>query len=350
MTEGPSIGMLTWTSPVPTGGNVYDDRLADELVAAGVDFRRHRVRGTWPSDSERHRGEVARALRSQPVWLIDSIVACAVPDLVVEAAHRGHPPAILLHSLLSAEVGLSDADRLQYQQLEAAALRAARLVITTSQWTADDLRRRYGVTETVVAPPGVDRAALVTGTPEGSRLLCLASLTPTKDQLGLVVALSRISDLPWSAQLVGGDLVRPDYTAAVRDAIRQRRLSNRVTITGPRTGSELEQIWAQTDLLVLTSRSETYGMVVAEALSRGIPAIVSSGTGAAEALGHVDGKAPGIAVPPGDPEATAAAVLGWLTDPRLRERWRITARARRDTLTPWARCASLIVTAMIGRT
>ena len=343
-----TLGFMTWSSPVPTGGNFYDDRLAAALEAGGVDVRRHRVRGTWPTDSERHRDDVATALRTQPTWLVDSIVACAVPDLVVDAANRGEPPVILLHSLLSTEVGLPEADQLRYRRLEAEALRAARLVITTSQWAADDLHSRYGVTQTVVARPGVDRASQVSGTDEGRRLLCLASLTPTKDQLGLVTALGRISDRPWSARLVGGDRVHPDYTAAVLDAVRQRRLDSRITITGPLIGTELEHVWAETDLLVLTSRSETYGMAVIEALARGIPAIVSAGTGSVEALGQVDGKVPGVAVPPGDPGSTAAAILEWLSDPRLRERWRTTARARRRTVASWTQCASLVRSAMTG--
>lgn len=347
MTAGrPTMGFLTWSSPVPTGGNVYDDRLAEELVAAGVAVRRHRVPGTWPADGDRHRSEVSSTLRSWPVWLVDSIVACAVPDLVVDAARRGDPLVILLHSLPSCELGLSDADRQRWERREAAASRAARLVITTSRWAADDLQHRYGIARTVVAQPGVDLAPLITGSADGGRLLCLASLTPTKDQLTLVSALSQVTDRPWSLRLVGGDTVRPDYTAALRDAIHQRELGGRITITGPLTGPDLEQVWSDTDLLVVPSRSETYGLVVTEALAHGVPAIVSAGTGAVEALGHVEGEVPGRATPPGDARAMAAVVRAWLGDPQLRRRWRTTARRRRELLPSWQHCASVVWSAV----
>jgi len=333
---------------VPTGGNVYDDRLTEALLAAGAHLRRHHVQGVWPGESEQHRAEVALVLRSQPVWLVDSIIACAVPDLVAEATDRGQRVTILLHSLLSSELGLSEPDRQRYRALESAALRAASRVVTPSQWAAADLRRRYAITNTMVAHPGVDTAPLTPRSSGGSRLLSLGSLTPTKDQLGFVAALSRLEPLPWSARLVGGDQVRPEYSAALRGSIRRKRLDARITITGPLTGSDLDEVWADTDLLVVTSRSETYAMVAAEALAHGIPAVVSAETGAVEALGEVDGAVPGRAVPAGDTAALTATLRRWLTDPQLRDRWRVAARRRRENLTSWADCAALVLAALSG--
>ena len=341
-----TVGFLTWSSSVPTGGNVYDDRLTEALQAAGTDLRRHRVQGVWPRDSEEHRAEVAAVLRSQPDWLVDSIIACAVPDLVADATERGQRVTVVLHSLLSSELGLSEPDRQRYRALESAALRAASRVVTPSQWAADDLRQRYGITDSVVARPGVDASPVTVGSASGNRLLSLGSLTPTKDQLGFVAALSWVSDLPWSARLVGGDRVRPDYSAALRQSIRQQRLDPRITITGPLTGSALEEVWADTDLLVVTSRSETYAMVVAEALARGIPAVVTAETGAVEALGRVHGAVPGTAVPAGDTATLSAVLQRWLTDAHLRGRWRAAARRRRDALTSWSDCAAIVLTAL----
>ena len=342
-----TVGFLTWSSSVPTGGNVYDDRLAQALLAAGTDLRRHHVRGVWPRESEQHRAEVAAVLQSQPVWLVDSIIACAVPDLVIEATERGQRMTVLLHSLLSSELGLSEADQRRYRELESAALRAASRVITPSRWAADDVRQRYGITDTVVAHPGVDASPITAASPGGNRLLSLGSLTPTKDQLGFVAALGRVAHLPWSARLVGGDEVRLDYTAELRRSIRQQRLDPRITITGPLTGSALDAVWADTDLLVLSSRSETYAMVVAEALAHGIPAVVTAETGAVEALGEVEGVPPGTAVPAGDTGALAAVLQRWLTDPRLRDGWRAAARRRRDTLTSWSDCAAIVLAAVV---
>jgi glycosyltransferase involved in cell wall biosynthesis len=326
---------------------VYDDELMGSLRDVGVDVCRHRVGGTWPADAGSRRADVAPALAGDRWWMVDSIVACAVPDLVVAARERGRPWTIVLHSLLSTEIGLLPAERERYRVLESAALLAARRVITTSRWAADELRQRFPTVDIVVAHPGVLAAPLTAWSGTGARLLSLASVTPTKNQLVLIEALGQLTDLGWSARLVGGDRVVPEYTSSVRAAVVAQGLAGRVLMTGPLVGAALDRVWACTDLLVLPSRSETYAMVVAEALSRGIPAVVSAGTGAVEALGQVAGLRPGAAVAP-DPGVLAEVLRRWLTDPDVRDRWRTVARLRRASLAlrTWEACARTVVTAM----
>ena len=172
-------------------------------------------------------------------------------------------------------------------------------------------------------------------------LMWLGRLTPTKDPLTFVDALSRLVDLDWTARLVGPDTVDADLSRTVRARIAAAGLADRVQVLGLRQGAELEQLWAASDLLVHTSRSETYGMVVGEALTRGIASIVASGTGAVEAQQGV-----GATFPPGDADALTAALRGWLGDPQLRERWRAAAKQR--DVPDWA-AATQVVAMALGR-
>ena len=65
--------------------------------------------------------------------------------------------------------------------------------------------------------------------------------------------------------------------------------------------------YADSDVLLLASQAETYGMVVAEALARGIPVIGSEVGGVPATLGRdADGRSPGLLVPAGDADALAA--------------------------------------------
>ena len=114
-------------------------------------------------------------------------------------------------------------------------------------------------------------------------------------------------------------------------------LRDRVRFPGPRTGAELDRAYAAADLLVLASHAETYGMVVTEALARGLPVLAADVGGVTEALGHgEDGTRPGLLVPPGDPAALGAALRRWLGDAELRARLRRAARERRASLRRWA--------------
>jgi glycosyltransferase involved in cell wall biosynthesis len=116
-----------------------------------------------------------------------------------------------------------------------------------------------------------------------------------------------------------------------------------VYFPGPRTGADLDRSYAAADLMVLASRAETYGMVVTEALARGLPVVAAEVGGLPEALGHgTDGIRPGLLVPPDDPAALGAALRAWLGDAELRERLRRAACQRRQSLSGWSTTTSVV--------
>src|SRR5262249_33576621 len=135
----------------------------------------------------------------------------------------------------------------------------------------------------------------------------------------------------------------PGFALSVRQLTRAHGLTDRIRFVGPRTGRDLEQSYAEADLLVLASRGETYGMVVTEALARGIPVLSTTAKGLPEALGRApDGSLPGILVSPDDPDALADALRLWLAESNLRRRLTLAAYRRRTTLTPWGFTADLV--------
>src|SRR5690606_16893777 len=134
--------------------------------------------------------------------------------------------------------------------------------------------------------PGTDPAPVSPGSLPGTDtplLLTLGAVTPLKNQALLLRALEQVADLPWTL-VVAGPAPDADHLAALAADASARGLSERVRWPGPLDGASLDAVWMGTDLLVHPSRSEAYGMVVAEALARGIPAVVGAGTGATEAL------------------------------------------------------------------
>ncbi len=347
--QAASFGFVTWDRDDPTGGNVYNHNLVAELRALGTDLRLHKLAGTWPEGDATTHAKLARALRSTPASLVDGIVASGSPEVIVAAVESGHAVTILIHMPISDEVGLEPARRHRYAALEAKSVRAASGVLCSSRWSAAEILRRYGRTDVGVALPGVTPAAVAQGSRDSGtpRFVTLATLTPTKDQLTLVQALTQVADLPWTATLVGSDRADPDYAARLRAEVAAAGLGERIAVPGTLLGQALDHEWDAADLLVLPSRAETYGLVIVEALARGIPAVVTEGTGAVEALGQAatqpTAATPGTAVPAADPGSLAAALRKWLTEPALQRAWRQAALARRDTLPGWQQTAATVL-------
>jgi glycosyltransferase involved in cell wall biosynthesis len=323
----------------PSGGNRYDRRVCAGLAAAGWRVTELPVEGGWPSPSPAEKARLAGALAAIPDGapvLVDGLVACGVPD-VVEPAVRRLPLAVLVHLPLADETGLRADAAARLDALERGALRAATAVIATSDWTAARLVEHHGLAPDRVhaAAPGVDPAPLAVPSDSGGRLLCVAAVTPRKAQDVLVEALGTLSDTRWSCTFAGALDRDAAFTARVRRLVEAHGLGERVRFAGPLAGAALDAGYAAADLLVLPSHAETYGMVVTEALARGVPVLATAVGGVAEALGQAADGVPGRLVPPGDVAALAEALRAWLTDADLRERLRAAARARRDTLPTW---------------
>lgn len=59
----------------------------------------------------------------------------------------------------------------------------------------------------------------------------------------------------------------------LQELIRQRRIGKQVKLLGLKTPEEVSEILASSDCFVLTSRVETFGIVVIEAMAKGLPVI-----------------------------------------------------------------------------
>jgi glycosyltransferase involved in cell wall biosynthesis len=312
----------------PSGGNLYDRRACRGLSALGWSVHERPVPGRWPRPDAPARAAVAAALARMPsraLVLVDGLVASVVPEVLEPEAGRLRL-VVLLHMP-------------QDEPREVAALSAASAIVATSQWTRRWLSDNYSLPSTpvYVVTPGVDAAKVAAGTPSGGRLLCVGAVTQLKGHDVLLEALATVDDPAWRCVCVGALDLDPEFVACLRRLAEDRGLGDRVCFVGPLTADELDHAYAEADALVLASRAETYGMVVTEALARGLPVITGEVGGVPEALGHAaDGSRPGLLVPPGDPQTLGQALSCWLGDPGKRERLRAAARSRRQSLSDWA--------------
>ena len=312
----------------PSGGNVYDRRLAAELRDAGWVVKEVAIGGGWPEPDAATGEALGRQLAAIPsgaLVLIDGLLA--EPGVLGPQGRR-------LRLVLLVHLPRGDESRT-----------GARAVIVTSEWSAGWLTATLPVG---VAVPGSDPAPPAPGTAGGGRLLVVGALVPHKGQDVLVDALAELRELEWDCRLVGPLDRDRGFVDGLGRRLAATRLAPRVAATGPLAGPALDAAYATADLLVLPSRTEAYGMVVTEALARGLPAVASEVGGVPEAMGTADGRRPGALVPPGDATALAAALRGWLTDADRRAQWRAAARARRATLPTWPHTAGRVAEVLAG--
>ena len=326
----------------PSGGNTYDRQLCDHLAADGWSVCVRGVAGDWPWAGEPARRALENELEAIPdgsVVLVDGLVASAVPEVIVPASRR-----LRMVVLMHMPIGCRDADDGSLER-EGAVVRAAAAVVTTSDWSRDRLLEDYDLeaARVHVAHPGVDPAAPAEGSDGGRHLLCVGAVTPGKGHDLLLAALTTIADLDWRCICVGTLTKSPEFVDDLSRDIRSAGLDDRLVLTGPRTGRDLEASYADADVLVLASRAETYGMVVTEALARALPVVAPHVGGVPEALGEApDGRRPGLLLPPADVAALADSLRRWLCEPDLRQELRDAADLRRAGLRGWSDTADRV--------
>lgn len=338
----------------PSGGNSYDRHVCAGLAGLGWQVRVHEVGGAWPAAGAAARARLAGVFADLPAGalvLVDGLIGSAAPDVLVPEA--GRLRLVLVVHMPFGETppghGLDDATAVRRD--EQAALAAAAAVVVTSRWTRSRLIDRYGVPpqRVHVVTPGADPAEPARGTPGGGALLCVAAVAPHKGHDVLLAALAGVAELSWRCSFVGSLERDPGFVAGLRRAASAYRIDDRICFTGPCVGAELDRRYAAADALVLASRAESYGMVVTEALARGLPVLATEAGGVPEALGHAaDGRRPGLLVPVDDDRALAGALRRWLQDDALRQRLREAAAERRETLPTWSQAADALARVLTG--
>ena len=150
-------------------------------------------------------------------------------------------------------------------------------------------------------------------------LLFVSRLDKIKGPDLLVTALARLKALNVYCVFAGPD---DGYQEYVRELAVSYGLSNRVVFTGLLRNGEVRAAYAAADVFVLSSRFDTFSMVIVEALASGLPVVTTETCQVAELVKEKAGL-----VTPVDPTAIANALERLLSDPELRRTYAMGARA-----------------------
>ncbi len=185
------------------------------------------------------------------------------------------------------------------------------------------LRERYGLAED-------DRV-----------VIHISNFRPVK-RVDLVLEAFELMDVPHKKLLLVGD---GPLMGAMRRLVKEMGLENQVIFAGKQ--EQVAALLSISDVHVLLSDKEAFGLVALEAMATGVPSVVSDAGGLPEVV--TDGE-DGFVVPKGEATRAAIAMQQVLTDPGLHDRFRLNgfAKARRfdskDIVTQYERLYEQVVT------
>ena len=231
-------------------------------------------------------------------------------------------------------------------------LRAAGFHVTSREEREEVLR--LGVTVPVeIIPPGIENEAWVAPVDSGwlrrqcpqagdrPIVLFLSRLHPKKGIIDfLLPAFAKLQTDAYLAMAGGEDPHAPGYAKTVEKEIHRLGLRDHCQLLGQIPPQQRWQAFDGATLFILPSHTENFGFVVAEAMARGSPVIVTTGVQFAE---HVTASEGGTIVPT-DAAVIASTLDSWLADlPRLKKTGESGRDYIRETFT-WRKTAEHLAT------
>ncbi|VAW07706.1 D-inositol-3-phosphate glycosyltransferase [hydrothermal vent metagenome] len=217
-------------------------------------------------------------------------------------------------------------------------------VVASTPYEFDDLLDHYGATpeRLCISPPGIDHTLFSPGSRDEARqalgwgneptLLCVGRIQALK---GFDIAVAATAEVAHRGiddlrlVIVGGPSgpAGDSELAMLQTLATDLGIADRVTFTGPESHERLPAYYRGADLLLMPSRSESFGLVAAEAQACGLPVIASSVGGLPYVV--ADGES-GILIDGHSPSAFAAAIDKTLSSPDDHARMQLQAIANAD--------------------
>ena len=301
------------------GMNVYVRELSASLAQAGVDVKVY-VR-TWaeglPERVAVEPGVEVVHIPAGPVDLakedlpsvIDEFADGVAADLAgtdvdvlhanywlsAVAAHRikhrlDLPLVATFHTLARVKAEAGDAEPLARARAEAEVIGCCDAICASNPVEADQLVEFYRAPRDRIemVPPGVDHAFFSPGDRSGARtalalddrrtLLFVGRIQPLKGLTVAVNALALLADRTARLVVVGGPsgAEGPAEWDRVQALVDRLGLRDRVTFVPPQPHHLLSTYYRAADVVVVPSRSESFGLVALEAAACGVPVVAAA--------------------------------------------------------------------------
>lgn len=311
--------MLTATSLLPIyGGPAYSiSRLSLALADTGAEI------GLWAADQSATTTPFVTArpdVRCLTGSCAEAIAAFGKPDVLHDNGlwlpHNNRLSAMAARERIPRIVstrGMLELWAVRHKRLKKSTawwlyqrrdLRRAQLLHATAEREAANLEKVGVGVPVCMIPNGVDLPSRDVGGAAKAHVsgprtaLFLGRIYPVKGLPMLIKAWARVLPSGWRLQIAGPD--EAGHRAEVERAVASAGLRDSISFLGPLDGKAKSTAYFNADLFVLPSHSESFAMVVAEALAHGLPVLTTKAAPwprlAERACGwSVDATADGIA-------------------------------------------------------
>lgn len=270
-----------WRSK-PGANLLPDQRLVHAVLARGFEWNRMRT-----VISPAHRHTVAAAIRHfRPEIIHDNGLWLPANHNIAVLARSANIRRVVSPRGALDSWSLDQSSRLKrvamslFQRRD---LESADAFMVTSEEEAESVRRIGLAKPIAVVPNGVHLPELPTsGSTEQSQrptpriALFLSRIHPKKGIELLLDAWQSVSPNEWQLKIVGPS--DPEYLTSLRQRAEKSGSKSPIKFLPEASEVEKDLLYRQADLFVLPSHQENFGIVIAEAMSYGIPVITTTAT------------------------------------------------------------------------
>lgn len=236
------------------------------------------------------------------------------------------PLVTTFHTLARVKAEMGDREPQARVDAEARVVACSDILVANADAERRQLIELYGADpdRIEIVAPGVDRALFSPGNAAGARqaigydggplVLFVGRIQPLKGVHIAVEALAELTDPTTTLMIVGGasGQAGDDEVERLHELIERLDLVNRVVFVEPQPHYALSTYYRAADVVVMPSRSESFGLVALEAAACGIP-VVAAAVGGLRTL--VQDGVTGFLIDDRDPAEYARAIDRILLDP-----------------------------------
>jgi glycosyltransferase involved in cell wall biosynthesis len=363
---GPSHVIVSMVEALNRRGDVRAEIATTDAGGGNGEFEAHKLaadlpvhwfRQTW-SERWKFSADLRRWLRSHAsdydLVNIHAVWSFATMAAARAAARRDVPYLVRPAGMLSEYTWNHHRwhKQLYWQLIEHRTIQEAAAFHVTSEEEAAEVRRLRADARVFVISNGVDSRAFSAPHDKSALrrrcglaaadkpiVLFLSRLHPKKGIVDCLLPAMANLRVPCFLAIAGADDPHaPGHSREVVAAVDKFALRDRVALLGEVAGDARWPLFDGADLFVLPSHSENFGVVVAEAMARGCPVVVSD---AVQSNTHVTAAGAGEVVP-GDVAALAGAIDRMLGNVSVRKACGEAGRAYAQRNFCWTQIAAQI--------